>query len=51
MVTLVKNIYTSTIYFPSVGRILSAYETRGAGGVGVVEMDNEVSAENHRFRL
>lgn len=40
-----KNIYTSIAYFPSVKRVLSAYETRGAGGAGVVEMDNEVSAK------
>lgn len=42
---LVKNIYTFIAYFPSVERVLSAYETRGAGGAGVVEMDNEVSAK------
>ncbi|PIN27802.1 hypothetical protein CUC04_10830 [Prevotella intermedia] len=30
---------------PSVKRVLSAYETRGAGGAGVVEVDNEVSAK------
>ena len=40
-----KNIYTSIAYFPSVKRVLSAYETRGAGEAGVVEMDNEVSAK------
>ena len=42
---LVKNIYISIACFPSVKRVLSAYETRGAGEVGVVEMDNEVSAK------
>ena len=40
-----KNIYNSIAYFPSVKRVLSAYETRGAGEAGVVEMDNEVSAK------
>ena len=42
---LVKNIYTFIACFSSVERVLSAYETRGAGGAGVVEMDNEVSAK------
>ena len=40
-----KNIYTFIAYFPSVGRVLSTYEMRGEGGVGVMEMDNEVSAK------
>ena len=30
---------------PSVERVLFAYETRSEGGVGVMEMDNEVSAK------
>ena len=41
----VKNVYTFITYFPSVGRVLSTYEMRGEGGVGVMEMDNEVSAK------
>ena len=40
-----KNIYTPVACFPSVKRVLSTYETRGAGEVRVVEMDNEVSAK------
>ena len=41
----VKNIYTPVACFPSVKRVLSAYETRSAGEEGVVKMDNEVSAK------
>lgn len=40
-----KNIYTPVACFPSVKRVLSTYEMRGEGGVGVMEMDNEVSAK------
>lgn len=40
-----KNIYTFVAYLPSVERVIPAYETRGAGEVRVVEMDNEVSAK------
>ncbi len=40
-----KNVYTFVACFPSVKRVLSTYKTRGAGGAGVVEMDNEVSAK------